>query len=169
MISVVSPTYHRPAEVADLLENLSEQAFLPTEVVIVDGAPGTETKTEKVVLTRAADLPFEVRYLRHSRGTAIQRNAGIDVAKGSLIAFIDDDIRLEPDFLKTIFDVFASDRDREVGGIVGYRTNQHFRPSSAQRWRWYRRLGLLKTFEPGRYDFQTGYPINANMQPPFKG
>jgi GT2 family glycosyltransferase len=30
-------------------------------------------------------------------------------------------------------------------------------------------LKLLSTYEPGRYDFQSGYPINANMQPPFSG
>jgi hypothetical protein len=24
-------------------------------------------------------------------------------------------------------------------------------------------------YEPGRYDFETGYPINNNMQPPFSG
>ena len=24
---------------------------------------------------------------------------------------------------------------------------------------------LLTTYEPGRYDFACGYPINANMQP----
>ena len=41
--------------------------------------------------------------------------------------------------------------------------------NSRLRWKWYRRLRLLKTYEPGRYDFQSGYPVNANMQPPFGG
>lgn len=112
---------------------------------------------------------FKVSHIRHMRGTAIQRNAGIELASGDLIAFIDDDVRLEPDFFKTIVDVFASDTEQKIGGIVGYRTNQHFFAESAERWRWYKRLGLLKTFEPGRYDFETGYPINNNMQPPFTG
>jgi hypothetical protein len=31
-----------------------------------------------------------------------------------------------------------------------------------QRWRWYKRLWTLTTYEPGKYDFKTGYPINNN-------
>jgi glycosyltransferase involved in cell wall biosynthesis len=143
--------------------------MLPAEVIIVDGAPESETETDDLIRTRGNAFPFRVRYLRHARGTAIQRNAGVDIAEGSLIALIDDDVRLEPDFLQSMFDVFSGSENRKVGGVVGYRTNQHFTRSSRQRWRWYHRLGLLTTFEPGRYDFQTGYPVNANMQPPFSG
>lgn len=169
MISVVTPTFRRPAELAGLLENLAGQTLLPSEVVIIDGAPPTENATAEVVSRIAGDLPFECRYVRHDRGTAIQRNAGIDLARGKFVAFVDDDVRLEPDFLENMATVFADDSERTIGGVVGYRTNQHFDARSAARWRWYRRLGLLTTFEPGRYDFQSGYPINANMQPPFTG
>src|SRR5262249_10780171 len=142
---------------------------LPDELVIVDGASVAEGETEAIVRSRVQALPFRVHYLRHDRGTAIQRNAGIEKATGHFIAFIDDDVRLEPDFFQGISAFFGEDKNHKIGGIVGYRANQHFDSSSAERWRWYRRLGLLTTFEPGRYDFQTGYPINANMQPPFSG
>ena len=30
-------------------------------------------------------------------------------------------------------------------------------------------MKLLTVYEPGRYDFETGYPINNNLQPPFEG
>ncbi len=169
MLSVVTPTFRRPKEIAELLQNLTLQTRLPVEVIVVDGAPPTETDTERAVRALEGSLPYKVCYLRHPRGTAIQRNAGIDRATGSFVALIDDDVRLEPDFLRSVMDVFDRDCQCEIGGIVGYRTNQHFTHDSAQRWRWYRRLGLLTTFEPGRYDFQTGYPINANLQPPFSG
>jgi glycosyltransferase involved in cell wall biosynthesis len=168
-VSIVTPTFRRPVEIAGLLENLSQQILLPSEVILIDGAPAEERDTEKVVAEVAASLPFECHYIRHERGTAIQRNAGIDKAVGSFIAFIDDDVRLDPKFLSTVISVFAEDKDKKVGGIVGYRTNRHFRLNDRQRWRWYRRLRLLTTYEPGRYDFQSGYPINALMQPPFSG
>lgn len=169
MISVVTPTYQRPAEVAGLLENLSQQTLLPSEVIVVHGASAEENSTEEVVNTLIARLPFPCRYLRHSRGTAIQRNAGIEIAQAPFIAFIDDDVRLEPDFFQQIMKAFETDRGRTVGGIVGYRKNRHFTSASAERWRWYRRLRMLSTYEPGRYDFHTGYPINSSMQPPFAG
>ncbi len=169
MISVVTPTYRRPDEVAGLLHNLAAQTLLPQEVILVDGSDASEMATESVVNEAAPGLSFTVRYFRYSRGTAIQRNAGIDEASGDLIALIDDDVRLSPEFFKTIADVFEQDEAKNVGGVVGYRTNQHFTLNGSERWRWYRRLGLLKVFEPGRYDFKCGYPINNNMQPPFEG
>ncbi len=168
-ISVVTPTLHRPVEVEGLLENLRKQVVLPTEVILVDGADEQETATQEVAQAKAASLPFQLCYFKHAKGTAVQRNAGIDKAAGEFIAFIDDDVRLEPDFLRNIIGVFAEDKDKRIGGVVGYRTNQHFELQKVQRWRWYRSLRLLSTYEPGRYDFQSGYPINANMQPPFKG
>jgi glycosyltransferase involved in cell wall biosynthesis len=168
-ISAVTPTLYRPGEVEDLLKNLSQQVLLPFEVIIVDGSPLDGNATEKVVKSMSPALPFHCRYIKHARGTAIQRNAGIDVATGEFIAFIDDDVRLDPDFFQVIIRVFLKDEDRKVGGIVGYRRNKYFDPDTRQRWRWYRRLRLLTTYEPGRYDFQSGYPINVFMQKPFKG
>jgi glycosyltransferase involved in cell wall biosynthesis len=166
-ISVVTPTFRRPREVVDLLQNLSEQTLLPAEAILVDGTPPEELATEQAVSEQAGLFPFPVRYLRSVRGTAAQRNAGIEAARHDLVALIDDDVRLEPEFLARIADVFATDAGKRIGGVVGYRTNQHF--ADAERWRWYRRLKLLTVHEPGRYDFQTGYPINTNLQPPFSG
>ncbi len=168
-ISVVTPTFRRAAEVTSLLENLGKQTLLPFELVLVDGAPAEVKESEQVVAAKIPQLPYPCRYIRHGGGTAIQRNVGIDAAKGDFIAFIDDDIRLEPDFFKAMMAAYETDREKKVGGIVGYRTNEHFTPDKASRWKWYRRLHLLTTFEPGRYDFQSGYPINANLQPPFAG
>jgi glycosyltransferase involved in cell wall biosynthesis len=169
LISIVTPTFRRPAEVEGLLQNLTRQTLAPFEIILVDGTPVEEKETEEIVSRLNKNLPFACHYLRHARGTAIQRNAGIELAKGKFIAFIDDDVRLEPEFFEMIATAFTTDKEKKVGGIVGYRTNQHFELNSRQRWRWYRRLRLLTTYEPGRYDFQNGYPINANMQPSFSG
>ncbi len=168
-ITVVTPTLRRPKEVEELLHNLSAQQHRPFEVILVDGAPSEEMATEEVVSRIQASMPFNVIYIRHQGGTAVQRNAGIGAAQGQLIALIDDDVRLEKGFLKTMVSVFNSDKEKKVGGVVGYRTNRTFDPESSQRWRWYKRLGLFSVYEPGRYDFKSGYPINNNMQSPFCG
>ncbi len=168
-ISVITPTLRRPDEVGELIRNLAAQRLLPCEFILVDGAPDGEEDTRAVADREFASAPFPCRYIRHGGGTAIQRNVGIDASSGDLIALIDDDIRLEPEFLEVIAHQFNQDQTRKIGGIVGYRVNEHFERESRQRWRWYRRLRLLTVFEPGRYDYQTGYPINANHQPPFSG
>jgi glycosyltransferase involved in cell wall biosynthesis len=168
-ISIVTPTFRRPAEVVGLLQNLAQQSLLPREVILVDGAPSEERETEAAVERAITSFPFTIRYVRHEGGTAIQRNAGIELAGSGLIALIDDDVRLDRQFLQVIADALKLDESKGIGGIVGYRTNEHFSIDESERWRWYRRLGLLKLYEPGRYDYETGYPINNSMQPPFSG
>jgi hypothetical protein len=76
LISVVTPTFRRPIEAAGLLESISRQTILPSEVILVDGAPDDNKETEQVVSRLVDGLPFRCRYVRHARGTAIQRNAG---------------------------------------------------------------------------------------------
>lgn len=168
-ISIVTPTFRRPVQVRELLENISKQSLLPAEVILVDGAPTGEDATEEVVESLARAYPFKVNYIRRDGGTAIQRNHGIDVAGSEFIAFVDDDVRLDRDFLKTMVGVMRADGNGDVGGVVGYRVNEHFDVQDSERWRWYKKLGLLTVYEPGKYDFESGYPINNNMQPPFSG
>ena len=168
-VSVVTPTFLRPAETLGLLENLAQQTLLPFELILVDGAPPEESATENAVKRVINGFPFEIRYLRKTGGTAIQRNAGIDLATGDFVALIDDDVRLKNNFLRAIIEVFSSGTTEKVGGIVGYRTGGHFTLETSERWKWYKRLKLLTTFEPGRYDYNCGYPINNYLQPPFEG
>ena len=164
-ISVVTPTLKRPDEVRDLLANLSCQTVLPFELLLVDGAPEGVNDTEQVVF-QTTGLPFQVRYIRRSGGTAIQRNAGIDAGQGDFISFVDDDIRLEPDFFERMMEAFVGDQEGRIGGITGYITNQHLDAATSRRWQWYRRMNLFTTYEPGRFDYETGYPINRYLQPP---
>lgn len=167
-VSIITPTFRRPVETVELLENLRQQTVLPLELILVDGAPPEETATEEAVRPLLPTLPFPCHYMRHGGGTAIQRNVGIQQARGALLALIDDDIRLKPDFLAQMAQVFAADSEQQIGGVTGFRTNQHFDPN-VQRWRWYRRLRFFSTYEPGRYDYASGYPINVLLQAPFSG
>ncbi len=168
-ISVVTPTLDRADQVCELIASLAAQRVLPYELVLVDGAPLHNRATEQIVADWTAALPFECRHIRHGGGTAIQRNVGIEAARGSHIAFIDDDMLLEPDFFEVILETYAAIKDTSVAGIAGYITNQYLDPNRSARWRWYRRLRLFGTFEPGRFDFTSGYPINRYLQEPHSG
>jgi GT2 family glycosyltransferase len=168
-ISIVTPTYFRYKEVPGLLEALRQQTLLPHEVVLVDGAPAGEMRTEEWVKTHAPDFPFTIQYLRKQGGTAIQRNYGMDAATGDFIFFFDDDVRPDTGFIKAIVDVFRLPGNEKVGGVTGFRTNKYFTADRVSRWRWYKKLKLLSVFEGGKYDYRNGYPINNNMVAPFTG
>ena len=168
-ISVVTPTLCRPDHVLSLLENLSQQIFMPFEVILVDGASETEKSTEEVVRKLVNNLPFNINYIKFSGGTALQRNKGLEVVQGDLVAFIDDDIRLESDFFERIIEVYVQDENKKVGGVAGYITNQYVDINKSPHWRIYRKLNLFTVYEPGQYDYDTGYPINRYLQPPHDG
>ena len=169
-LSVVTPTYLRPDQMGPLLESFRQQTLLPQEIIIVDGASPEDKRTEEIVAQISADYPITIRYVRSERrGSSIQRNAGIDHACTGFIALIDDDIRVESNFFKEIMKVFEEDTEQSIGGIGGYRVNLYAPMSGLRRWRWYKRLRLFSTYEPGHYDFHSGYPINQNLFPPFEG
>lgn len=62
------------------------------ELIVVDSASGS-TSTQSIAEARSA------RVIRCSRpGTSLARNAGWRAARGSWIAFVDDDVRVDPDW-----------------------------------------------------------------------
>lgn len=168
-ISVVTPTLHRPEEVRALIDTLERQEHPPAELVLVDAATPGADATAALVAELGPSVRFPITHVRRAGGTAVQRNVGIELARGDFVAFIDDDMRLQPDFFRRILDVFDGDSEHKVGGVAGYISNQYIDPTRSPRWRWYRRLRLFTTFEPGRFDFGSGYPINRYLQAPHDG
>lgn len=104
-VSVVVPTFKRPDLLQRCLEALLAQDFNPAayEVIVVDDAASPET--EALVQARAALSAPSLRYLavtgsRH--GPAAARNRGWQAARGSIIAFTDDDCLPEPGWLQAV-------------------------------------------------------------------
>jgi glycosyltransferase involved in cell wall biosynthesis len=98
-ISVVIPTCRRPALLAQCLDALLEQDMAPEryEIIIVDDAHCQETKrlVESQAKAHAQKQPV-IRYLpgacaHRPAGPAAARNLGWRAARGSIIAFTDDD------------------------------------------------------------------------------
>lgn len=88
MFSIIVPSYNRNAEVASLLENLTQQTKYNFEVVIVD-----DCSPEPIVYN--AFLPFPIKILRNSTnlGAAGSRNEGAKNAQNDWLLFLDDDDR----------------------------------------------------------------------------
>lgn len=98
LVTVVVPTRDRPSFLTDALESVRAQRYEPIELVVVDGSP-SETTAERVHDAGAGLRRAEYVPQTDSSGAAGARNLGIDRASGSLIAFLDDDDRWEPEKL----------------------------------------------------------------------
>jgi glycosyltransferase involved in cell wall biosynthesis len=100
-VSVVVPTYRRPALLGRCLAALLAQDFDPSgyEIVVADDAASDDTRRQ----VEAAGAPASTR-LRHlavtgRHGPAAARNAGWRAATGEIIAFTDDDCVPDPRWL----------------------------------------------------------------------
>jgi GT2 family glycosyltransferase len=118
-VTVVLPTFRRPDALARAMSSLASQQDpgVEWELIVVDNdvAPGAEATVHALAPAIAA----AVMVLREpSRGAAYARNAGIDAAKGEVIAFIDDDVVAPPTWLAALTAPILEGSSEGAGGPV---------------------------------------------------
>jgi glycosyltransferase involved in cell wall biosynthesis len=100
--TVLIATYNRAALLDDTLASLARMRVRPDlgwEVLVVDNNSSDDTRA--VVERHAAAFPVPLRYLfepRQGRSSAL--NAGIGAARGRVLAFTDDDVRVTEGWLE---------------------------------------------------------------------
>lgn len=102
--SVVVCTYNRCDSLFAVLGNIAVQIMpesVTWEVVVVDN--NSTDKTREAVGQVARRWPGRFRYIFEERqGLSIARNRGISEARGTVIAFTDDDVKINPDWLHNL-------------------------------------------------------------------
>ena len=120
LISVIVPTFNRPAMLKDALASIAAQTYKPIEIIVVNDA-GVDVEC---VVSR---LGFEQRiiYLRHdtNKGLPAARNTGLKVASGDYIAYLDDDDVYYPDHIHTLVS-FLLASDYKVAYTDAYQADQ---------------------------------------------
>ena len=122
-VSVIIPTKNRAADLEIVIENLLQQSTLPTELIVVD---------QSARKSYAKPISIPLRYIHDPElsGTATARNAGMNIASGDILLFLDDDVILEKSFIEQIVAAF----EPGITGVSGIITN-YTRPALA-RWLW---------------------------------
>jgi GT2 family glycosyltransferase len=101
MVSVVVCTRDRPDSIVTALRGLTDLRYPSFEIVVVDNAPSTDA-TERAVAAGFGSDP-RVRYVREPRpGLSCARNRGIAEASADIVAFTDDDVKVDPWWLHGI-------------------------------------------------------------------
>jgi GT2 family glycosyltransferase len=105
-LSVVVCTHNRPDDLEHCLDALARLEDAP-EAIVVDSA--SSPPCEKLVGSYASLLPG-LQYVREERpGLSRARNRGLALARGEIVAFIDDDTAPHPDWARWIAAPFAAD------------------------------------------------------------
>jgi len=97
-VSVVIATYNRQSSLRRLLEQLDAATIAPAhfEAIAIDDGSKDDTRTA------LADL--KTRYAhrierQENSGAAVARQRGVELARGIIVVFLDDDMQVGPDFL----------------------------------------------------------------------
>ena len=115
---MIVPTFNRAKYLPDALDSVLRQGIDGLETIVVDD--GSTDETEAVV----APYGSAVHYVRHEhRGAAAARNAGVALATGRFISFLDSDDVWMAGKTKTELAVF--DEHPAVDAVI----------SDSERWR----------------------------------
>jgi glycosyltransferase involved in cell wall biosynthesis len=97
-ISVIIPTYNRKILLAKAIDSVLRQTYTDFELIVVDD--GSDDGTPDLL----KKYPSKLRALTQTnKGVSAARNAGINAAKGQLIAFLDsDDLWLENKLMRQV-------------------------------------------------------------------
>lgn len=164
-VTVVVPAYHSEAAIGQCLASLSGQTYQDFEVVVVNSSdPQPTGALVERALPTATLVQSDERLLPHDA-----RAAGIRVARGSLIAFLDPDCRAHPDWLERLVG-HADDGEQAVAGsvvpepgasrfeIAAFVCKQRFLlPRGRGRLRWAPTANLLVS--RSAYDAAGGFPV----------
>ncbi len=102
-ISVVIPTFNRAHYLAGTLASVFLQDYQDWELIVVDD--GSTDGTPELLKTYGS----RIRIVRQSnRGSGAARNAGIAVAKGTYVSFLDSDDRWFPWSLRVIHEMIRN-------------------------------------------------------------
>ena len=119
-ISVVLCTYNRGEALARALQSVSNQVLPPSiewEVLVVNN--NSTDQTSAVVEGYTQRFPGRFRYVFEPRpGKSHALNAGIQAARGDILAFMDDDVTMEPNWLQNLTAELHSSEWAGAGGPI---------------------------------------------------
>ena len=110
LISVIIPVYNEEKVIGACLDSLTQQAYSPLEIILVDD--GSTDKTIEIIksihdslfsIPRKYALVFTIHLVRQDHlGPGPARNLGASKAKGEILIFVDADMTFEKNFIRDL-------------------------------------------------------------------
>ena len=115
-ISIIIPTYCREKPLIDSINDALAQNYPDFEILVIDQTQNHETATEKYLQALAKEQKISW-YCVDWASLPGARNYAVRRAKGEIIIFIDDDVKLEPNYLQTHAKNYRE--HPEIGAVAG--------------------------------------------------
>jgi glycosyltransferase involved in cell wall biosynthesis len=102
LVSVIVPVYNVEPYVRKCVDSILAQSYKNLEIILVDD--GSPDNCGKICDEYAANNPNIIVLHKENGGLSDARNAGLDIAKGEFICFVDSDDWCEKEMLQTAFE-----------------------------------------------------------------
>ena len=124
-ISAVIPTLNRPVDLVLAVTSVLEQKYLPDELIIVDQSVDKQSHDAVNRLYENFDVMPKLIYLHEPEvsGLIEAKQRGVEVAKGDIISFLDDDVVLHQQYFENAISIFKN--NQKVIGCCGVMSNVH--------------------------------------------
>lgn len=110
-VSCLIPTFNRRDQLIAALESVAGQTARVDEIIVIDdGSTDGTIDMLRAHRLHAAQTPLTV-FRQKNRGPAAARNAGLQIASGNLVAFLDDDDIWHTDKMARQLAIFAQHPD----------------------------------------------------------
>ncbi len=163
-LSIVIATYNRAADLVRTLDSLVGQSYPAREWECVAVNNNSKDDTEERFAQFASQHPeLNLRMVREeNQGLSWARNRGIAESRGEIIAIIDDDETINPEFVEGYISFF--ERHPEAAAAGG-RVVPHYIEGRPEWMSPYTERPIAGTLDLGAEDkpFTKGYPAGGNM------
>lgn len=127
LISVIIPVYNAEAYLGQCLDSVAGQTYTNLEIICVDDG-STDRSPEILGAYARRDSRFRIIH-EENQGESHARNAGLSVAAGAYITFVDNDDWIEPDMYERLMEL-AAGRGLDLAAGGWYKE----RPGSDGQW-----------------------------------
>ncbi|WP_066379227.1 hormogonium polysaccharide biosynthesis glycosyltransferase HpsN [Anabaena sp. CA = ATCC 33047] len=116
LVTIIIPTYGREEALRDSIADVLNQNYPNVEVFVVDQSP--QHKPEVQTYLEEVAAAEKIKWFRLNWASLPgARNYGIRRAAGEIIIFIDDDVKLTPDYISAHVKNYAN--NPEIGAVAG--------------------------------------------------
>lgn len=99
LISIIIPTLNSARFLKECLDSVKNQTYKNFEVLIIDG--GSTDSTVEIIKLYCSNQNWH--FFNSKKGVSVQRNIGLDNAKGEYIYFLDSDDYINETFIESLF------------------------------------------------------------------
>jgi len=128
-ISIIIPTLNRPLALKSTIGSILLSKYLPLEIIVIDQSEKNIYEQNKLNLKKLNPNIEIIHHFVNFQSSTKARNLGINLSKGDILLFCDDDIEIDNLVLFKLVKIFYFDSNISLIGAYDYENNRIFNKS----------------------------------------